>query len=403
MRGDLFVVAREHAHAAAHRLELLHRLAAALLQRVGEGEEGEDTLAVCEEEDGAARLGEGVEALLPCPEGKAFLLHEAVVAEEVLLPVHEAVRAEPRKVFHLFGVLPLAAEFGDTAGERVIEFYFEGVGDALCSLLPFEGDDFGLAFGERRRLIEEHRLDVGGALQCFGVFIEHAHRGAPARGCHDGDGRREPQRAGAGDDEHADAEVDGLRRIVRDDEPDREGDEGEGDDDGHEDRGDPVCKLLDGGFGRARFAHHADDARKQGIFPHLLGADEKIAARDDGSADRAAALRKFDGQALARDRRLIDKGVAFDDGAVHRDGAPLLDDDEIARLHFCKRHAHLFAVLEESDGVGREGEELFDFLPRPRLAPVFEPFAQSDERDDHCRRFEEEMPAAPRNGDGEAV
>ena len=83
-----------------------------------------------------------------------------------------------------------------------------------------------LALGDRAGLVEDDGVDRGHPLQRLGVADEDAGLGAAAGRDHDRDRRRQAERAGAGDDEHADRRDQriGERRRRPDREPDDEGD-----------------------------------------------------------------------------------------------------------------------------------------------------------------------------------
>ena len=73
---------------------------------------------------------------------------------------------------------------------------------------------FGLAFGQRAGLVDHQRVDLLHALQRLGVLDQHAGLRAAADADHDRHRRREPERAGAGDDQHASPRRPGRRRSA---------------------------------------------------------------------------------------------------------------------------------------------------------------------------------------------
>ena len=64
------------------------------------------------------------------------------------------------------------------------------------------GDDARLAFGQRAGLVDDQRVDLLQPLQRLGVLDQHARLRAAPDADHDRHRRRQPERAGAGDDQH---------------------------------------------------------------------------------------------------------------------------------------------------------------------------------------------------------
>ena len=103
------------------------------------------------------------------------------------------------------------------------------------------------AFGQRAGLVDDQRIDLGEALQRLGVADQHAGlRAAPRRG-HDRHRRRQPQRAGTGDDQHRHGGHDGIdhRRLRSEQCPGDERDDGDQHHRRHEIGGHPVGQPLD--------------------------------------------------------------------------------------------------------------------------------------------------------------
>ena len=68
----------------------------------------------------------------------------------------------------------------------------------------------GLAFGQRAGLVDDERVDLLEALQRLGVLDQHAGLRAAPDADHDRHRRGEPERAGAGDDQHRDGRDQGV-------------------------------------------------------------------------------------------------------------------------------------------------------------------------------------------------
>ena len=253
------------------------------------------------------------------------------------------------------------------------------------------------AFGNGRRLVEQNRAHVLRSLQRFGILVQDAHRRGPPRRRHDGYGRRQPERAGARDHQHADRHTQNLRHRHRrgarspQDHPHRKGQRGNAEDDGHKDARDLVDRLFDRRFGRARLAHHLYDTGKDGVFPHLFGTDAQHVALIDRSAGDEVTLADFHGQALARYGRFIDKRIARKDDAVHRDTVPLLHDDDVTLYDLGKADSLLRPVPLHVYRVGCKFQKFFDLFSRPALGAGLQPLPQRYEREHHRRRFKEQI------------
>ena len=233
-------------------------------------------------------------------------------------------------------------------------------------------------------------------MQRLGVLEQNAHRRAAARRRHDRHGRRQPERARAGDDEYADCHVQcaGDLHVAADradDDPHDERDERDEQDDGYEDRRDFIHRLFDGRLGRARVFDEFDDFGEDGIFPDLFRADFYDVALVDRRAGDGIPHADFDGKAFARDRRLINEGGAEYDLPVRGDTVPLLDDDDVAHAHLAHRNDGLLAVPLHSDRIGREFQELFHLFARLFLGARFQPLAERDEGQNHCGGLEKQV------------
>ena len=74
----------------------------------------------------------------------------------------------------------------------------------LLSRCGNHGIERGLAFGERARLVDDHRVDATEVLDRGGVLEQHALAGGSACCDHDRHGRCKPERTGARDDQDGD-------------------------------------------------------------------------------------------------------------------------------------------------------------------------------------------------------
>ena len=113
------------------------------------------------------------------------------------------------KFAHVASVeLALGGGGDDRRGERMFAAALDAGGEAqdLRLVKAAAGDDrdhLRLAFGQRAGLVDHQRVDLFHPLQRFGILDQHAGLRAAADADHDRHRRGEPERAGAGDDQHA--------------------------------------------------------------------------------------------------------------------------------------------------------------------------------------------------------
>ena len=137
-----------------------------------------------------------------------------------------------------------------------------------------------LAFGQRAGLVDDQRVDLLHALQRLGILDQHADFGAAADADHDRHRRGEPERAGAGDDQHADGgdQAIGEARLRPEHRPGGEGDERNRDHSRHEPARDLVGEALDRRARALRLRDHLHDLREQRVAADLVGAHDEAAA-----------------------------------------------------------------------------------------------------------------------------
>ena len=181
--------------------------------------------------------------------------------------------------------------------------------------------DRGLALGQRAGLVDDERIDLLHALERLGVLDQHAGFGAAPDADHDRHGRREPERARAGDDEHRDRGDEGVgeARLRPPDAPGGEGEERDRDHGGHEPAGHRVGEALDRRAAALRLGDERHDAREHGVAADALGLDDERAACVQRAADDGVAGGLGDGHGFAGHHRFVDRAAALDDLAVDGD------------------------------------------------------------------------------------
>ena len=105
----------------------------------------------------------------------------------------------------------------------------------------------GLPFGQRAGLVDHQRIDLLHALERLGILDQHARLRAAADADHDRHRCGKPERAGAGDDQHADRgdQAIGEARLRPEHRPGGEGEQRDGDHRRHEPARDLIGEALD--------------------------------------------------------------------------------------------------------------------------------------------------------------
>ncbi len=116
--------------------------------------------------------------------------------------------------------LRLLGRAHDGVGQRMLAGALDAGGNAEDVVFGkarrrHDRDHLGLALGQRARLVDHERVDLLHPLQRLGVLDQHAGLRAAADADHDRHRGRQAQRAGAGDDQHADGgdEAEGQPRL----------------------------------------------------------------------------------------------------------------------------------------------------------------------------------------------
>ena len=104
--------------------------------------------------------------------------------------------------------------------------------------------DFGLAAGQRARLVEGHGMDRGCAFQCFDIADQNSGARCRTRSCDERCGRGEAERARAGNHQHGDGCDHGRFEAIARNQPASESHGGNDENDRHEYGRDAVHQLL---------------------------------------------------------------------------------------------------------------------------------------------------------------
>ena len=231
------------------------------------------------------------------------------------------------------------------------------------SLCRDDGDDLRLALGQRSRLVDHQRVDLLHALQRFGVLDQHAGLRATPDADHDRHRRGESERAGAGDDEHADGGDQAERHAWFRPEPGpgAERDQRHGDDNRHEPAGNLIGQPLDRRARSLRIRHHLHDLGQQRVAPDLVGAHHEPAGLVERTCDHLAAGLLGNRHGFAGHQRFVERGAAFEDDAVHRHFLARPDAQMIADRKRIDFHFMIGAIVADpAGGFRRKLEQRLD-------------------------------------------
>ena len=247
----------------------------------------------------------------------------------------------------------------------------------------------GLAAGDGAGFVEQHGVHLVGFFQRLGVANQHTVFRPLARAHHDGRGRGQPQRAGAGNDEHR-HEVDQCQRHPalhrRQIKPQHEGQDGNDHHRGHEHSAHPVGQPLNGGAAALGGFHQLHDLREQGVGAHLGDAKAEGAGFVEGGAEHRVAGLLGHRQALAGEHGLVHGRAAVFDEAV---GGHLLagaHHHEVAQLHLLDGHVHLLAVgAHQAGSFGLQAQQGFHGGRGLGFGAQLQHLAQQNQGDDGGR------------------
>jgi hypothetical protein len=188
-----------------------------------------------------------------------------------------------------------------------------------------------LALGERAGLVEGDHRDACATSSASASLMRMPWRAATPGAGHDGRRRGQPQRAGAGDDQHRHRVDERLFPVTREAEaPAQQGEQRDDQHHRHEHRADAVDDALD-----RRLPAWADSTMRMMrasvvSAPMAVVRTTSSAFGVDGAAGDLVAHALGHRQALAGDQRFVDLAAAFDDVTVDRDAVAGAHDDEVA-------------------------------------------------------------------------
>jgi len=252
-------------------------------------------------------------------------------------------------------------------------------------------DDVGdrwLAERQGAGLVEGDDLDGVRAFQRGGVAYQDAAAGGDAGADHDRGGRRQAERAGAGDHQDGDGMQQRVPAIRAGQQPAADGHQGNHQHDRHEDGADLVRQALHGGLGGLGGLDHPHDAGEHGLGADGLGLDHQAAIGVDRASGDVRAGAGIHGQALPGQHRGIDGRVALGDHAIDGDAFPGADDDVVAGADLVDGDVGLGPVAQNAGGIGTQAHQRTDGRGGLAAGAPFQPFPEQDEGDQDGRGLE---------------
>ena len=245
----------------------------------------------------------------------------------------------------------------------------------------------GFALGDRAGLVDRKRPQPSNRLQMSAALYEHAatcHRGQPGDNA---DGRRNHQRARAGNNQQNAGAIKPVRPLTAEYKRRHHEDCERGN--GHTRRviareqvDEALCRRLL----LLRFFHQANDARERGIAGDLRDLNFEGAFAVDRSREDLIAGFLVHGNRLAGDRRLVDRGFSRHDFSIKRNAHRGLYRHDIADLCLSDWRLHELIAALDRRGLGRDLEQGFHRASRTAVGPSFQPFRDAEKEHDG-RRF----------------
>src|SRR3954463_6337712 len=220
--------------------------------------------------------------------------------------------------------------------------------------------NLGPALRQRACLVDHERVDLLHALERFGVLDQHAGLGAASDADHDRHRRRQPERAGTGNDQNRNGshQAVGITRFRAEHRPGYECRNRKQDHGGHDPACDLVGKALNWCARALRRRHHLHDPREHGVAAALFGPHHEAAGSVEGAGNDFVANLLGHRHRFPRDHRLVQGRATFDDHAVDRDLLAWPHAQQVTDHNRVERNPLFLAVgADVPGGLGGEIEQ----------------------------------------------
>ncbi|CDC69685.1 putative uncharacterized protein [Candidatus Colimorpha enterica] len=204
---------------------------------------------------------------------------------------------------------------------------------------------------------------------------------------HNRDRSCQPERAGTADDKHRYSPCKRKSDVLSEHQPHRDRDKRYPDDDRDKHSRNAVGKPCDRGFCRRRVADGLDYLRKCGVGADALRLAFKISAPVYRCRRNPVAGCLVNRNALAGQRRFIDRRRALQHPSVNRNALSGADGEDISDPDLRHRNGLLFSVTYQARRFRRQLHKPLKRIGGLSLRPRLKHFSDGDKRKDHRRRL----------------
>ncbi len=260
-----------------------------------------------------------------------------------------------------------------------------------------------LALGQGAGLVQDDRIQPAGALEHVAALNQNPELRASAGPHHYGGRRGQAHGAGTSDDEHRHGCDQRVLEGVSRRQPSGQRKSRHAHDDGNEDSGDLVGKVLDRCLAHLGLLDQPCDLSEGRVRADAPGLDHNRARRVDGRAEDLVSWVLVHGHRLTGQHRFIDRGGSLAHDPVGRDLVTGAHPHEVAHHNLFRGDRHLDPVAQHPGLLGPKLEQALDGVRRPALGAVLEVLAEEQEGDDHTRRFEVDVTVGEQGIDRVAI
>ncbi len=231
-------------------------------------------------------------------------------------------------------------------------------------------------------------VDLRHAFQCRTILHQDAGLKKPRCAQDMGDGNRQTEGAGTGDDEHRDGDGQRLMPVAAGP--------------GHPAQERCKCEHMNGGRIDCRHAvsnahigatallcgvHHLHDIGEERLIGKARGANINCAGEVHGASLDSSTALHADGFAFAGHQRAVDIARSRFDDAVHRQALTSRDAQQHARTDFLQRHIGQFAPCSHHHAAlgGHAGEPAHQLAGPATHHVVQRPADEQEEQQRNCR------------------
>ena len=393
--GGFLVIAGEHHHIDAQLFEFSNGLAAGRLDHIGhrdQAKHGAGPLCLADKEEWCfTLLGQAV--CLGLQFGRVHLQdaqqpavasvnHDAVDPAPDSLPLGRAKVLRFGEGDALFGSI-----LHDGIGQRMLRTLFHRCcqRNQLVGSEAVQGQHIGhpgSALGDGAGLIQNDGVHQVGGFQALGALDEDAVFSALSGAHHDCHRGGQPQRTGAGDHQHRNADGEGKVKALPQQQPHDGGNQGNGHHGGDEHRRHLVRQLGDGRLGGGGLLHQPDDLGQGGVVAYPGGPELDRAVLVDGGGDHPVIHRFLHREALTGEGGFVHRGASLQDHTVHRNALTGADHHDVPGHDLLHRDLHLHAGALHRGGFWGQIHQLGDGLGGLALGAGLQPLAKGDEGED---------------------